>query len=113
MVGADGRGIFPVDGILDPVETVLDLPVSPDEREDPLGGAFFGGEAGDSEDGLGTDFPIFLETDMAIDTKDLPDEGEGEVVIEGGGGANGLGVDATVTEGDLLSLQRHRTKGYQ
>ena len=97
MAGTDSGGILPINGILDPVETVLDLPMSPDKREDPVGRRLFGGKTGDPEGGFRASASILDEDRVTINAKHLVEMGEERIAIEGGGNTNGLGLDAAVT----------------
>ena len=101
--GSSGACIFPVGGIPDPVESILDLPVTPDEVQDVPGRGFLGGEAGHPEDALLAGSSGFLVPSEPIDAKNLFKVGEVGVSRKLGGDPDGLdGGPAMSREGGLM-----------
>ena len=61
-VSGSGRaGVFPEDGVPDPVEPILDLPVAPDEVQELLWGSMTGRKAGHPQGRFLAGFSVFLE----------------------------------------------------
>src|SRR5690606_24787079 len=78
---------------------VLDGPVVAIEGQDAGGVCGVGSVAGDTVDELGGGFAAFLIGDVTFDEKDLAEEREIEVVIEGGGGPDRAALKAPMSEG--------------
>ena len=102
VAGTQGAAVFiPV-----PVENVvagLDTPVVAIEGEQTTRIGGFGGVAGQAIDDL-SGFPAgFFVDDIALDRKGLADAGEGQVVVEFGGGPDGAGLQAPVSQGEILT----------
>lgn len=71
-VSGSGRaGVFPEDGVPDLVESILYLPVTPDEVQELLWGGLTGRKAGQTQSRFLADFSGFLEPGHSIDPEDL------------------------------------------
>lgn len=101
--GSRGAGLFPVDGIPDPVEATFDLPVAPDEVQDVPGRGLWGGEAGDPQSGFCAGFSGLLAPDHPIDSEDRLEVREVGVSCKLGEDSNGLNFDPVMSgEGGLM-----------
>ena len=88
-------GAILVEGdIAHPMETVLDAPMAPIERQQLAGRGLLGGEVGDDAHPFGTLFPGFPVGDPAFDQTGLADVGEIEIAVQRGGGADRALLDA-------------------
>ncbi len=71
-VSGSGRaGLFPEDGVPDPLEPILDLPGAPDKVQELLWGVLAGREAGHPKGRFPAGFSVFLEPGNPIDPEDL------------------------------------------
>ena len=103
-VSGSGRaGVFPEDGVPDPVEPILDLPVAPDEVQELLWGGLSGRKAGHPQGRFLAGFSVFLEPGDPIDPEDLLKVGKIGIFLKKGGNPNRLGLDPAMSgEGDLM-----------
>ena len=103
-VSGPGRaGVFPEDGVPNPVESVLDLPVAPDKVQDLRRGRLSGREAGQTQSRFRADLSGFLKPGHPINPEDLLKVGEIGISLEKGGDPDCLGFDPAMSgEGGLM-----------
>ena len=103
-VSGSGRaGLFPEDGVPDPLEPILDLPGAPDKVQELLWGVLAGREAGHPKGRFPAGFSVFLEPGNPIDPEDLFKVGKIGISLKKGGDPNRLSLDPAMSgEGDLM-----------
>ena len=114
-VSGSGRaGVFPEDGVSDPVESILDLPVAPDEVQELLWRCLTGRKTGHAQGRFLADFSGFLELGHPIDPEDLLEVGEIGIPLEQGGNPDRLGLGTPMSgESGLMGRgKKPRRRGF-
>jgi hypothetical protein len=104
VANSDLRAVLIEGDIPDPVQSVFNGPMATDQLEEANGVRLLRGEAGDAVDDFVVLFVGEGVGDVAINTKDLGDMGEADIVVEFGAGEDRALFEATMgfLDGDVL-----------